>query len=153
MRQDDYTSRGFGLVRVPVRWDQHMSRTAPYAIDQVFLARVQTVVGWGLSRNLTVIVNSHHDDWIDDADTFSAMRPRFLALWTQVAAAFSSASASLRFEVLNEPVKLTIAQLNDLYGAVVPIMRAANPTRVIYLGGCVGGGPSLPWLWRIQDFR
>ena len=132
---DDYVAQRFTRVRVPVRWDQHMATTAPYLIDATFLARVHEVVGWGLQRNLTVVVNSHHDDWMDNKDNFSSVLPRFLALWTQVADSFSAAPSNLLFEVINEPVSLTLPQLNELYSAVVPLMRANNPSRPIYLGG------------------
>lgn len=133
---DDYVAAGFTRVRVPVRWDQHMSRSPPYAIDAPFMARVHQVVGWGLARNLTVVVNSHHDDWADSSANFSRVLPRFLALWQQVADSFASVpDEALLFEVINEPVSLTITQLNQLYAAVVPVMRAHSPTRPIYLGG------------------
>ena len=135
---EDYVSAGFSLVRVPVRWDKHAATSPPYAIDGAFLSRVVQVVGWGLSRNLTTIVNSHHDDWIDSSKNYSEMLPRFLAIWKQVASAFASAPQLLRFEVLNEPVNLTLSQLNDLYAHTVPIMRSGggnNAEREIYLGG------------------
>ena len=132
---NDYVSRGFQLVRVPVRWDKHTDTASPFTVDATFLARVQTIVGWGLSRNVTVIVNTHHDDWIDDTNAYASLKPRFVAIWAQVAAAFADAPSNLRFEVINEPIKLTITQLNDLYAAVVPVIRAAHPVRPIYLGG------------------
>lgn len=100
---DDYKMRGFTAVRIPVRWDNHTQRSPPYAIDASFLARVQQVVGWSLSRNLTTIVNAHHDDWVNSEANFEAMLPRYLAIWAQVAAAFAPAPAALRFETLNEP--------------------------------------------------
>ena len=135
---DDYLSVGFNYVRVPVRWDLHMGLTPPYTVNSTWLARVHEVVGWGLSRNMTVLINSHHDDWIDNATTFSMMLPRFTALWAQVSASFSAAPLSLLFEVYNEPHLLNISQLNELYQKVVPIMRGSggnNPVRPIYLGG------------------
>ncbi len=100
---DDYVNRGFTAVRIPVRWDNHTARAPPYAIDPAFLARVQQVVGWSLSRNLTTIVNAHHDDWVNSEANFEAMLPRYLAIWAQVAATFASAPITLRFETLNEP--------------------------------------------------
>lgn len=96
------------------------------------------VVGWASSRGLPSIINSHHDDWADDPTTFSENLPRFLAIWSQVAAFFASANSSLlHFEVFNEPVNLRIEQLNTMYAAVVPLMRKGglNPTRLIYIGG------------------
>ena len=59
---DDYVSAGFRSVRVPVRWDMHTSRQAPYAIDPQFLDRVEQVLDWSLKRNLYTIVNAHHDE-------------------------------------------------------------------------------------------
>lgn len=135
---DDYKAANFTRVRIPVRWDKHMGTVAPYTIDSVFLARVHEVVGWCLARGFECVVNSHHDDWIGSADnaTFAAALPRFAALWTQVSASFSSAPPTLLFEVCNEPVApLSLASLNTMYATVVPIMRATNPTRTIYIGG------------------
>lgn len=61
---DDYLKQNFTRVRIPVRWDKHTGAAPPYAIDAAFLARVQEVVGWSLARNLSTIVNSHHDECV-----------------------------------------------------------------------------------------
>jgi endoglucanase len=135
---DDYVSAGFKVVRIPVRWDEHTGTSPPFAIDGTWMARVETVVGWALARNLTAIINTHHDDWINSESTFSTMLPRFLAVWTQVAARFAAAPPLLRYEVVNELTNLTVNQLNTLYAAVVPVMRGGgggNAQREIYLGG------------------
>ena len=147
---DDYVAAGFTFVRVPVRWDEHTGKAPPYAIDATFLSRVQTVVGWATARNLTAIVNSHHDDWIDSEQNWSALKPRFLAIWTQISAALAGTpDALLRYEVINEPINLTLTQLNDMYASVVPLMRARNPTRPIYLGGLSWMSPG--WLLEHPD--
>ncbi len=135
---DDYVRANFTRVRIPVRWDQHLGTAPPYAIDPPFLTRVQTVVGWCLARNLTCVVNTHHDDWIGSAPnaSFPAALPRFVALWTALGAAFAAAPPALLFEVINEPVApLSLDNLNALYAAVLPAVRATNPTRTVYLGG------------------
>ena len=54
---DDYVARNFSFVRIPVRWDEHTQSSAPFAIDAAFLARVHTVVGWALARNLSAIIS------------------------------------------------------------------------------------------------
>ncbi|MFT6855500.1 MAG: aryl-phospho-beta-D-glucosidase BglC (GH1 family) [Cyclobacteriaceae bacterium] len=38
---DDYLSAGFTCVRVPVRWDRHTATSAPYAIDEAWMLRVE----------------------------------------------------------------------------------------------------------------
>ena len=153
---DDYASRGFTFVRGPVRWDEHMGKSPPYVIDATFLARVHEVTGWALTRNLSVLINSHHDDWIDVADdgAFQAALPRFQALWTQVAASFASAPTSLFFEVCNEFHLISLANANAVYASVVPIMRAAgglSPTdRATRTCGsrCIRTTPTI-FAWRI----
>lgn len=135
---DDYLAAGFDYVRVPVRWDLHMDTNPPYEINASWLARVHEVAGWGLARNMTVLINSHHDDWIDNATTFPQMLPRFQALWTQVSASFATAPLALLFEVYNEPHEITLSQLNEMYASIVPIIRGSggnNAVRPVYLGG------------------
>jgi len=150
---DDYAERNFSFVRIPVRWDKHMGETAPYTIDAAFLARVHEVVGWALARNLSAIVNSHHDDWQDVASdaAFKVALPRFVALWSQVAPSFASAPASLlSFEVFNEFHLISIENANKLYAAVLPVMRGGggeNSVRPIYLGGLSWMNP----LWIVNN--
>jgi endoglucanase len=148
----DYKARGFSAVRIPVRWDNHTSQQPPYTVDPTFMARVQTVVGWSLARNFTTIINAHHDDWVNSEKDFEAKLPRYLAIWRQVAAAFASAPAALlRFETLNEPTNLTLAQLNDMHARVLPVMRVGgeNPVREVYLVGLSWDGAD--WLLQHPD--
>jgi len=152
---DDYRSRGFNLIRIPVRWDQHMSNDPPYTIDPTWMARVHTVVDWALTRGLPAIINSHHDDWIDDSDGvhFQQKLPRFVALWRQVAASFARYSSTmLSFEVYNELHVINVQQANQMYAATVPVMRlggGANAARAIYLGGLSWMSPY--WLFTNPD--
>jgi len=139
---DDYKTVGFTFVRIPVRWDEHTMTAPPYTIDAAFLARVHEVQGWAAARGLATVVNSHHDDWLDNATAFDAALPRFKAIWTQVAHSFAAAPAdgpsALHFEVFNEPHLMSIDQCNAMNAAVVPIMRSGggnNAVRPIYLGG------------------
>jgi len=140
---DAYKAAGFGLVRVPVRWDNHTLAVPPYTIDPVFLARVAEVAGWATSRGLRAIINSHHDDWLDLADdaAFNASLPRFLAIWRQVAARFAGASPLLAFEVFNEPHIMSLASLNAMQVAVHAVVREQHPTRTLIVCGLAYEGP------------
>jgi endoglucanase len=140
---DAYKAAGFGLVRVPVRWDNHTLRAAPYTVDPVFLARVAEVAGWATSRGLRAIVNSHHDDWLDVADdaAFNASLPRFVAIWQQVADHFAGASPLLAFEVFNEPHLMSLASLNAMQAAVHAVVRVQHPTRTLIICGLAFEGP------------
>jgi len=141
---DQYKQKGFSMVRIPIRWDEHTMTKEPYTINATWLARVQQVVGWSLQRNLNTIINAHHDDWMDDSKTFTKMLPRYLAIWDQVTKAFSNAptecgtaTGCLMFEAINEPVSLTIDQLNTLQQDWYTLIRAApgHKNRWLFTGG------------------
>ena len=138
-----YKSAGFGLVRIPVRWDNHTLPVAPYTVNATWLARVATVVGWGTSLGLRVIVNSHDDHWLDTADdaAFAAALPRFLAIWRQVSSALSAFPPLLSFEVFNEPHQMSLASLNAMQAQVHAEVRAVSPTREVIVCGLEMDGP------------
>ena len=94
---DEYKARNFTNVRIPVQWGHHVSESPPYAINASFLDRVEQVVDWSLARGLITVLNTHHDEWFES--TGITALPRFVALWTQIAARFSDKSEELLFEV------------------------------------------------------
>jgi len=131
---DDYKAAGFQAVRIPVTWDQHTAMTAPYAVDDKFLSRVEQVVDWGLSRGLFIIVNAHHEAWLKESVTPEHVA-RFAAIWTQVAARFQGKSDRLLFEILNEPHPMSADDLTALNSQILGIMRQTNPTRLVVYAG------------------
>jgi endoglucanase len=138
---DQYKAAGFGSVRVPCRWSEHISWTAPYIdTNNTFLTRVHEVVGWSTSRGLRTIINTHHDDWLDNSTSGSEFAHNLeilVAIWTTVGKKFADVPDDLlAFEVYNEPhFQMTTEWLNMMYKAVLPAIRATNPTRTVFLGG------------------
>jgi len=125
---------GFDSIRLPVSWSTHADTAAPYTIDPAFFDRIDTVIGWALDANLTVILNIHHFNEMMSAPEDSL--PRLLALWDQIASHYADMPATLLFEALNEPNdQLTPALWNQLQPQVVAAIRASNPTRTIIVGG------------------
>ena len=51
---------GFDTVRIPVRWDEHISANPPYKIDPARMQRVIDVVGQAQGAGLGVIIDVHH---------------------------------------------------------------------------------------------
>jgi len=131
---DDFKTAGFKTVRIPVRWDKHMSSTAPYTIDSSFMARVDQVVGWSLSRGFITIINSHHDDWIKN-NYDEANITRFDSLWAQISRHFSNRTDSLLFEIINEPNGLTASQVDEINSRELATIRKTNPTRIVIFSG------------------
>ena len=137
---DLYKSAGFNCVRVPVRWDEHTGDVSPYKIDEAWLDRVETVLDWGLERDLFIVVNAHHDDWIKQNYTNPDMRARFDSIWSQISVRFKDKTEKLIFEILNEPHGLTKEQNDDMHQRVLSIIRKTNPTRMVIFQGHDWGG-------------
>lgn len=136
---DLYKDAGFDCVRVPVRWDNYTGKTPPYAISAAWLDRIEQVVDWGLSRDLFIVMNAHHDNWIKE-NYSTENKARFDSIWTQIAARFKNKSEKLIFEVLNEPHGLTKANNDDMHARIISIIRKTNPTRLIIFQGHNWGG-------------
>ncbi len=98
---------GFGAVRVPVTWYNHMDGDG--RVDEAWMRRVHQVVDYVLDAGLYCIVNVHHDTgaarsaWlIADEDSLNACRARYEHLWEQIADEFRDYGQKLLFESYNE---------------------------------------------------
>lgn len=136
---DMYREAGFQCVRIPVRWDNHTGIVPPYTINKTWLDRIEQVVDWGLKRDLFIVINSHHDNWIKD-NYSETNKARFDSIWTQISERFKTKSEKLIFEVLNEPHGLTKAQNDDMHARIISIIRKTNPTRLVIFQGHDWGG-------------
>ncbi|GAB5518200.1 MAG: hypothetical protein RhofKO_04510 [Rhodothermales bacterium] len=132
---DEYVKAGFQTVRVPVRWDEHTQNTPPYAVNESWMQRVEEVIDWGLERDLYVIINAHHEDWIKQGYADPGLRARFDSIWVQIADRFQDRSEKLLFEIINEPFGLTVGQVDDLNARVLGLIRETNPTRIVIYSG------------------
>ncbi|MFA9392375.1 MAG: cellulase family glycosylhydrolase [Prolixibacteraceae bacterium] len=132
---DDYKAAGFTSLRVPIRWDKHTANTSPYAVNEVWMNRVEEIIDWGLDRDLYIVINAHHDDWIKTGYSKQNLKDRFDSIWSQIAVRFQDKSEKLLFEIINEPNGLTLAQINDLNARVLSIIRKTNPTRTVLYSG------------------
>jgi len=132
---DAYLEAGFNNIRIPVRWDQHTGNSAPFAINETWMNRVEEVVDWGLSRGFMITLNGHHEDWLKNNYTNATLRARYDAIWEQVADRFQNKSENLLFEIINEPNGMTVAQVDDFNERILGIIRETNPTRVVIYGG------------------
>jgi len=137
---DLYRDAGFDMVRIPVRWDMHTSYEAPFTVDPVWMQRVEQVVDWALERDLFVIINAHHDNWIKDNYSNALYRARFDSIWSQISVHFQDKPDKLMFEVLNEPHGLTKSQNDELHARALQIIRRTNPYRIVIIQGNEWGG-------------
>ncbi|GAA1690296.1 hypothetical protein GCM10009830_42420 [Glycomyces endophyticus] len=142
---DNVAAQGYNSIRIPVTWDNHQSKSAPYAVEDAYLDRVEEVVGWALDADLYVLINIHHDSWIWMADmntNRTVVEDRYEAIWTALAGRFRDAPPELLFESVNEPQFNNVddttayALLDDLNTSFHSIVRASgggNADRVLVL--------------------
>ncbi len=97
---------GFTTLRLPVTWYRHISNDGAYTIDPAFMARIKEVVDMAYDQELFVILNMHHENWVDiptlDVD-YEQVGVELAAVWTQIADTFAAYDQHLIFESMNEP--------------------------------------------------
>lgn len=107
---------GFKTIRIPVTWYRQLSNDGKYTINPAFLARVKEVVDMAYAEGLFVIINMHHEEWLNakNLDTkYEKIGEQLSAIWRQIADAFAEYDQHLIFEGMNEPrMKGTAAEWN-----------------------------------------
>ncbi|MDE6779986.1 MAG: cellulase family glycosylhydrolase [Ruminococcus sp.] len=101
---DAVKAKGFNTVRLPTTWYQHLDENNN--IDPEWMARVREVVDYCYKNDMYVILNIHHEEWINrpDFDTaYEEMSVKLKAVWKQIAEEFKDYDQHLIFEGMNEP--------------------------------------------------
>lgn len=97
---------GFKTVRIPITWYRHVSDDGTYTVTPEWMARIKEVVGYAYDEGLFVIINLHHEPWINKAtlaDDRELVGQELTAIWAQIADAFADYDQHLIFEAMNEP--------------------------------------------------
>ncbi|MDE7359399.1 MAG: glycoside hydrolase family 5 protein, partial [Lachnospiraceae bacterium] len=145
---------GFHKVRIPVTWEDHLD--ASYHVSDAWMNRVQEVADMALGADLYVILDLHHEEWLDlKTERAQEIQTEFVAVWEQIAARFRNYGEKLLFESMNEPrlrdseVEWTSGtqelrdMVNDLNAAFVETVRASGGgNRKRYLLICPYAGNS-----------
>lgn len=100
-------NKGFNTIRIPVTWYEHITYdNGNYTIDSAWMDRVQEVVNYAYNQGMYVILNVHHEDWINRSDftsSYDAMSTELKQVWFQIATHFANYDQHLIFEGMNEP--------------------------------------------------
>ena len=101
---------GFNTVRIPVTWYQHIfynSQTQKYEINPDWLDYVKKTVDHAYDLNMFVILNIHHEDWVNvpvfNSTTLAKASEKLEDIWSQLAQTFKDYDQRLIFEGMNEP--------------------------------------------------
>ena len=96
------SAAGFSSVRIPVTWEDHIDENG--VISQTWMDRVAEVVDLALAEGLYVILDTHHEDWLDlDVAREEEINARYKTVWAQIAQRFADYDNHLLFEGMNEP--------------------------------------------------
>ena len=105
--------RGFKTIRIPVTWMNHIDKNNAYTINPEFLARVKEVVDYAYELDMFIILNAHHESWINtpkigetpssDDTGYMVIGKELAAVWEQIADYFADYDQHLIFEGMNEP--------------------------------------------------
>jgi endoglucanase len=96
---------GFNAIRIPVQWGQNVVNKETMEIGKKYLDRVQEVVDWCLAENMWVIINTHHEKWLEESPFYKDQKEnnrKLAALWQQIATRFRDYDARLVFAGINE---------------------------------------------------
>jgi endoglucanase len=124
---------GFQSIRLPVRWSAHALVDAPYTIDEAFFKRIDWAVENATKRKLSIVINMHHYEALMTAT--EPNRPRFAALWRQIANRYKDAPGTVLFELCNEPNGMPAGKWNTVLLEALAEVRKTNPGRNVVIGG------------------
>lgn len=129
---------GFNAVRIPVRWQCHITNPQAMSIDKAWMARIKEVVNWCLQNDLKVIINTHHDKWLEGRPTnqFKEENNQKLALlWLNIASEFAAYDYRVAFAGTNEvhikdnwgkPEAENLAVQNSYNQTFIDVVRATG---------------------------
>lgn len=136
---DAIAARGFKTLRIPVTWDGHLYGGSNYAIENAWMDRVEKIVNYGLDNGMYVIINIHHDEWVEPTNSGkSSSLAHINAIWSQIATRFKNYNQYLVFETLNEPrankgtslewsgTQENYSVVNELNAAALATIRASG---------------------------
>ena len=96
---------GFNAIRIPIRWQCHITDVPTMSIDEAWIKRIKEVVDWCLKNDLKVIINAHHEKWLESRPTPQYKEEncnKLKLLWTNIASAFANYDSRLAFAGTNE---------------------------------------------------
>ncbi|MBQ8280811.1 MAG: cellulase family glycosylhydrolase [Lachnospiraceae bacterium] len=103
---DAVKAAGFNTIRIPITWNRELSDDGAYTINEAFLARVKEVVDYAYENDMYVIINVHHEEWVNDpklTENYVEIGNQLAAVWLQIADYFADYDQHLIFEGMNEP--------------------------------------------------
>ena len=96
---------GFNAIRIPIRWQCHITDVPTMSIDEAWIKRIKEVVDWCLKNGLKVIINAHNEKWLESRPTSQYKEEnckKLKLLWKNIANEFADYDSRLAFAGTNE---------------------------------------------------
>jgi endoglucanase len=168
---------GFRTIRIPITWYKAIEGSSTtrhhgnFTIRRAYMERVREVVDMAYVLGFHVIINSHHDEYIQPfraSDNMATTNATITRLWSLIAREFNEDFGErLIFEVLNEPrhkgsptewqaggrrgdadARAYRARLNTMNQAAVDAIRATggnNARRILMIPTYAASAHSESW--------
>ncbi len=152
-------AKGFNTVRIPTSWYPNITENGgKYTIEPTWFARVKEVVDYAYNNGMYVIINVHHENWVNRSDlatSYKSVSAELKQVWTQIAEYFADYDQHLIFEGMNEPRMVgakdewtgnsacyeVINKLNaDFIGTVRSVDSKYKTTRLLMVPGYAASG-------------
>ena len=129
---------GFNAIRIPIRWQCHITNSLAMSIDKAWIARIKEVVGWCLDNDLKVIINTHHDKWLEGRPVYAYKEEnnqKLALLWLNIASEFADYDERVAFAGTNEvhikdnwgkPEKENLDVQNSYNQTFIDVVRATG---------------------------
>jgi endoglucanase len=124
---------GFNHVRINLHPFHFMADTPPFAIQPAWLETLDWALELSLQNGLLVVLDMH--EYITLPKDPEGLKPKYLAVWRQLAERYRNQPETVLFELLNEPNKtLTEDAWNEYLKAPLELVRQSNPQRTLIIG-------------------
>ena len=96
---------GFNAIRIPVRWQCHITNDKAMSVSKTWMSRIKQVVDWCLGCDLKVIINVHHEKWLESTPYYKYKDnncQKLALLWMNIANEFAAYDYRVAFAGTNE---------------------------------------------------
>ncbi len=138
---------GFNTVRIPTTWYQHIRYDKPsdsYIINEKWLAYVKEVVDYAYDLDMFVILNVHHEDWVNvdefTEESYAKAAQMLEDIWGQVAETFAGYGQHLIFEGMNEPRQVGLGGTVEWGGGDAASQKYVNDLNKVFVDAIRGQG-------------
>jgi endoglucanase len=130
--------QGYDHIRLPVDGPELLRKDGTIRTNR--LPKVDEAIGWAHRNGLSVLLDMHKlpgSTFSGEIDsrlfTDEALQVQAIQLWRTLAERYRNIGPELRFEILNEPVAESDANVTAFYARVLAAIREYSSDRVVYV--------------------